>query len=292
MNLRNAAGLLAMQVCLLLCLPAPAQVQSKPRWAQKGEKSMDRQRSNGSYRFKVFNTYGLDANRLRAERFSPLLTYVRETYQADLESVRLDSLRLDYDTLTTYRVSFTVASGGESVVYARQVDEHCAYEDYADNTYQFEYYQLYAVSGKDTVPTFDEFELTGTDNSRAVCLSLIPGLGQLYKGQKAKAYVIWGAEATLIASAVAFSIKTNYCENKAKDVPEFHDNWKSKARGWRQMRNLSIGLAGCTYIYNLIDAAVAKGPRQVIVRKSDGRQLSVMPVAAPDGAGVSFALRF
>lgn len=291
-RIKDLAVLLIMQFCLLLCLPASAQMQSKPRWVQKGEKSMDRQRSNESYRFKVFNTYDVDVNKLMAERFNPLLTYVRETYQADLMSLRLDSLRLSTDTLTTYRVSFTDPSGDESVVYARLVDDHCSFEDYANNTYQFEYYQLYAVSEKDSVPTFDEFELTRTYTAKAMCLSLVPGLGQIYKGQKAKGYVIMGAEATLLVSAIAFNFKQQYCHRQISREPEFADSWRSKTRGWRQMRNLSLCLAGGLYVYNLIDAAVAKGARQVVVRKPDGRQLSLLPIATPDGAGLTLAFRF
>ena len=34
------------------------------------------------------------------------------------------------------------------------------------------------------------------------------------------------------------------------------------------MRNISIGCAVATYIYNLCDAAFSKGPRQVVVRKN------------------------
>lgn len=291
MNLKNVMALLVVQVCLVFCLPVSAQMQSKPRWAQKGEKSMNKQRSNESYRFKVFNTWGIDANKLREERFEPLLTYVRECYDADHNQMRLDSVRSGADSITTYRISFACPSG-DGVVYARRVDEHCAFEDYADNTYQFEYHQLYAISEKDSVPVFDEFKLTRKYNLGACAMSLIPGMGQIYKGQTAKGFAILGAEATLVASAIAFQMKKSHCGRKADENPGFRDSWESKERGWRQMRNICIGLAGGLYVYNLLDAAIAKGSRHVVVGKSKDSQLLFTPTASLEGAGMTFTYNF
>lgn len=288
---KRMVGWSLLLVGLFASFPMLAQQNTKPLWIQKGEKPLNKERSNGSYYFKVFNTYGTDANKLKEERLQPLLTYVREHYGADHEQMKLDSLYFHSDTLTTYRIAFTDTSGS-GVVYARKVDEHFAFEDYVDNSFQFEYYQLYAISGRDSVPVFDDFELTRTYNKKALVLSLIPGMGQIYKGQKAKGYAILGTEAVLVTSTIAFQIKKHYCGRKAKEYPEVRDSWKSKERGWRQMRNLCIGLAGGLYVYNLIDAAVSKGSRHVIVKKPKDRQLLITPSASPEGAGMTFTYNF
>lgn len=188
----------------------------------------------------------------------------------------------------TYSITFT-DSVGNAVVYAQKVDEYCSFEDYADNTYQFEYYQLYAISKRDSFPVFDEFTLSRTYNHKALCLSLVPGLGQIYKGQKIKGYTILGMEATLAVSAVAFHFKKHYCDRQIDKQPQFADSWKSKSLGWRQMRNLCIGVAGCLYVYNLIDAAVSKGSRHVVVKKP---KLQVLPSASSEGAGMTLSFNF
>lgn len=277
----------------LLSVPAIAQQsQTKPLWIQKGEKSLNKQRSNDKYYFKAFNTYGTDANKLKAERFLPLLTHVRERYGADFKQMKLDSLRLGSDTLMTYRVTFTDTLGATGVAYAQSVDKHMAFEDYVNNTYQFEFYQLYAISKKDSVPMFDDFELTQTSNKKAMLLSLIPGMGQLYKGHKTKGYVILGTEAALVTSAIVFQIKAHHYGRKAPKEPEVGDSWRSKSRGWRQMRDLAIGLAGGVYVYNLIDAAITTGSRQVAVKKAKEKQLFVTPTASPESAGITLTLSF
>lgn len=55
------------------------------------------------------------------------------------------------------------------------------------------------------------------------------------------------------------------------------------------MRNLCIGVAGCLYVYNLIDAAVSKGSRHVVVKKP---KLQVLPSASSEGAGMTLSFNF
>lgn len=289
MNLKRMPSCFFLMVCLLLSFSAMAQTQTKPLWIQNGEKSLAKERTNENYYFKVFHTYGEDVNLLKKQRFHPLLDHVREHYQAELSEMKLDSLYLDNDSSKmTYSITFT-DSVGNAVVYAQKVDEYCSFEDYADNTYQFEYYQLYAVSKRDSVPVFDEFTLSRTYNHKALCLSLVPGLGQIYKGQKIKGYTILGMEATLAVSAVAFHFKKHFCDRQIEKQPQFADSWRSKSLGWRQMRNLCIGVAGCLYVYNLIDAAVSKGSRHVVVKKP---KLQVLPSASSEGAGMTLSFNF
>lgn len=285
-------GLLFLLCCMAMCLPLHSQNDTKPLWVQKGEKALNKQRTNETYYFKSFNTYGMDEVSLNQSRFAPLLTHVRERYQADFKEMRLDSVQKDSLAPVTYRITFP-ENGRTATVYARLVDQYSAFEDYVSNTYQFEYYQLYAISEKDTIPTFDEYKLTRTYNAEAVALSLIPGMGQIYKGQKGKGYVILGGEAFFVSSAIAFHFKKRKCDRKMDEEPGVRDSWRSKSKGWRQMRNMCIGLAGGLYIYNLLDAAIAKGSRRVIVNKPDAqKQFSLSPMATPDGAGLAFVLQF
>lgn len=289
MNFKRTAILTMILLAFLSGLSVSA--QSKPRWAQKDEKSLNKERSNQGYEFKVFNTYGMDRARLRAERFNPLLTYVREKYNLGHDAISLDSI-VGSDGHAVYRMTFPSADGN-GVVYARQIDDHAAYEDYVDNTFQFEYYQLYAITEKDKTPeVFDDYEVTRIYNNRATAMSIIPGLGQIYKGQPAKGYTIMGFEAALIATAIATDIKMHHCKRQIDKHPDVEGSWRSKANGWRNFRNISLGLAGGLYVYNILDAALSKGARQVVVKKRRQQTLTFTPVATPEGGGIALTLSF
>ncbi|MEY8686180.1 DUF5683 domain-containing protein [Bacteroides sp. AN502(2024)] len=287
----KVVGALLLGVAFLLtCIPATA--QQKPNWMRQSEASLNKKRSNDGYRLKVFHTHDVDMNKLHAGRLAGLLAFVGEQYGVSTNAMRVDSLRMGTDSVTTYRMTWENPTG-ESVVYARKIDEYCVYEDYADNSYEFEYYQLYAVAANNRTPdVFDEFELTRSYNGRATALSIIPGIGQLYKGQKAKGYTLLASEVALVTSAIVFNMKSRYCFDMMDEQPQFKNSWQSKARGWRNMRNISIGLAGGLYLYNLIDAAVSKGSARLVVKKPKATQVALVPMATEDGTGFSLVLKF
>ena len=67
----------------------------------------------------------------------------------------------------------------------------------------------------------------------------------------------------------------------------------SKELGYKEFRNLSLMAAGVVYIYNLIDAAVSKGPRRLHIEKKSDTQMSIAPALFNDGsAGVAFSWSF
>ena len=65
-----------------------------------------------------------------------------------------------------------------------------------------------------------------------------------------------------------------------------------KSHSWRNVRNVSIGVAVATYVYNLIDAATSKGARRVKVHKRAGEGLTFTPDVWTDGAGMTFSYTF
>lgn len=280
-------------LAFMLCFGGSVQcmAQAKPLWAQKGEKYANKKRKSDSYTFKVFNTHSLDAPKLKREHIKPLLEYLHEEYGADVARMTVDSSAVTAEGRRLYKVSFP-SEGGTSSVYAQRVDDYIVYEDYELNVFQFEYYQLYAVTNKNAEPAFDDFEICETNNSTALARSIVPGLGQFYKGQTAKGCVILGGEAALITTAIVCQVHKHRYDKKADNQIPNVDSWKSKARSWRQMRDISLGLACGLYVYNLIDAATAKGPRRLNVRSAGTHGLAVAPWAGVEGAGLSFAWRF
>lgn len=86
-----------------------------------------------------------------------------------------------------------------------------------------------------------------------------------------------GAEVVFIGTAIVCEHKRSKHMKQMREHPDLTDNWYSKAKSWRTMRNLAIGCACITYIYNICDAAFSKGARQVLVSKPSGTSLALAP---------------
>lgn len=277
----------------MLCLGSSTEclAQSKPFWAKNGEQSANKKRLSDNYTFKVFNTHSMYPEQLKAEGINSLLNYIGSEYSADVKSMKVDTIAAASNDRDLLKVSF--ADGDStSVVYAQLVDDYSEFNDYDLNVYQHEYYQLYAVTGKNAAPEFDKFEVKESSGTLSFCRSLIPGMGQIYKGQTTKGCVILGGEAALIATAIVSQAHIHRYNNKVdKQIPNV-DSWKSKARSWREIRNISIGLACGLYVYNLIDASMGKGARRLSVKRNTSSSLVIAPWGSTQGAGLALALRF
>lgn len=151
---------------------------------------------------------------------------------------------------------------------------------------------LYMVALCDE-PVFDRTYLTTSYGVTPVAMSIVPGLGQWYKGSKVKGASLFAAEAVAAAGIIVCDNQKASYIKKAKEQPKFIKEYSSKADTWETGRNICIGVAAGIWVYNIVDAIVAKGARRVVVRRADGSGLSMAPFATPDGgAGVSFAFRF
>lgn len=151
---------------------------------------------------------------------------------------------------------------------------------------------LYMVALCDD-PIFDRTYLTTSYGPTPVAMSIIPGLGQWYKGSKVKGVCMFAAEAVAVAGIIVCDNQRSSYIKKAKEQPKFVKEYSSKADNWETGRNICIGVAAGVWVYNIVDAIVAKGARRVVVKRTDGGGLSMSPFAVPDGgAGVSLAYRF
>ena len=271
-----------------------ASAQTRPRWVQKGVKAMNNECSNKSYGFHRFTTFGEDINELEAERFKPLMKYVSKEYRTDIDRMKLDSLSSDSCSRTTYRLSFLSQDGKVSEVFAQLVDDWSQYEDDVDS-WGFELHQLYAVSERNVQPQFDNFRLTDNYGIKPLFLSIIPGLGQIYKGQDAKGYAILGAEALLLAGGVYSVTEVGRYNRLAKKNFGVYNNYESNATSYRHIRNACFIAGGALYIYNLIDAAISKGKRRVVVelQNNTGAEFAFSPVINEcGGIGVGMSVKF
>ena len=284
-SLTQLAGWLSIAAaCLLACTDASAAI--KPDWIRKGEQKVNKERVSDNYTFKLFQTWDGDYDNLWENRFEPLIDYLCDRYEVNPALMKLDSLMTQP---TTYRITFRDEEG-EGTVYAQRAAVYSTFEDFTDNDYEFNYYQLYAVTERNADPVFDTFETIEPNNGKATLYSLVPGAGQFYKGDTQKGGMILGSEVLLAASAIVCQYQTSYDRRRLRDGAAEPESWQSKTDSWKAMRNLSlIGMAGI-YLFNLIDAATAQGGSRLRIGAPEGPKVSLEPSSST--AGVALVYRF
>ncbi len=160
---------------------------------------------------------------------------------------------------------------------------------------QYDVYRLYAVNdprNSGIGMENDSFRKTTSYGAAPVFYSLIPGVGQIYKGSTTKGSIILGSAVVVGAGIItAESLRASYIK-KMKEYPKFHDFYNNKATTWKNVRNVAIGVGAGLYIYNLIDAAVAPGRRRVIVSRGKSYNYSFVPTWDGQNAVLAFTLEF
>lgn len=168
-------------------------------------------------------------------------------------------------------------------------------EYYERSNGEYDVYRLYAVNdprsqgkGMDN----DNFRKTTSYGAAPVFYSLIPGVGQIYKGSTTKGSIILGSAVVVGAGIItAESLRASYVK-KMKEYPQHLDFYNNKATTWKNVRNVAIGVGAGLYIYNLIDAAVAPGRQRVIVSKGKSYNYSFVPTWNGKNAELAFTLNF
>ncbi len=261
---------------------------SKPSWASKGESSLNSKRSNETYYFKAFRMEGANLNDLKEDKIPQLSTFIGQYNQIeadaekDIETISGDGAK----SSETYRATFKHGLVTD-VFYARLVDEYWEFDKGI-----YTYYVLFAVSVNGKEPIFDEFSSSTSYGAGAIAMSIIPGLGQMHKGSYLKGGLMMAGTAAGVISIILCENQRADYHNKMLEQPRFAQDYNTKANNWETARNVAIGVTAAIYIYNLIDAAAAKGARRVIVKKANGNNLSFHPVATPYSAGAALTYNF
>lgn len=266
-----------------------AEAAPLPEWAWKGESYMNKKRTNTSYRFKVFKTEDASLTRLEEGRFYPLLAFLGEEYGADPATMVLDSLSNGPGEASTYRITIP-EQGHTATVWAQRVDVYSTVDNNSAMDPVFEYYQLYAVSEKDADVLFDCFERNERSKAVAALMNLIPGTGQLYKGQTFKGGVILGSELLLGAAAISTHCKSLYYRDKVASGEPATDSWHSKEIGMRRLRNISLGAMAGIWAFSIYDALATDSMPNILVSAPEGKELTLSP--SSEGFGIAFVYHF
>ncbi len=271
-------------ICICVCADA-----YKPKWINNTPQEL-----NKTYVFVEIVSMGSTRNNAIIDSWQLLAQdmQVANACEVNVESglltetetvadIRGESVKMDEKSQVYVKVS-----GQSYKLQAVPVDRY-----WEEQNGMIKLHTLFMVAVVDN-PVFDRFDKTTSYGVKPVFMSVVPGLGQWYKGSKIKGIGMFAAEALAIGGVVLCENERSNNISKIKDQPKYAKEYKNKATNWETGRNIFIGVAAGIWIYNLIDAAVAKGARRVIVRRADGGDLSVRPKVLPDGAGVSFAYSF
>lgn len=270
-------------ICSYFALTANAANKPRPEWLVKGVDVLNAMRSNTTYRFVIVHSSGADLKVLQAERMSTLSTYIGQTYriQGSEQSKIISSKENGRETLVeTYEMEYKTDASSEKF-YARQVDEYWEYHSLSGI---YDYYVLFAISEQGKTPIFDEFNVTSPNDAASMLMSIVPGVGQFYKGSVAKGAMFMGlTAATAVGIIVCESTRSSYV-NKSIEQPKYKKEYSTRADNWETARNICIGVGGAIWFWNIIDAFTTKSKKRKVVI-SQNNSLSIQPFANPNSAG-------
>ena len=259
----------------------------KPKWVDNTS-SLDNKRINTSYNFKVALSRGKSPNEAENGRIKALAGKIAntDTYKID-ESLESENVQGKVaKSSVTYREKITNQQVTKKFYYT-QVDE---YWDFVDG--ECFLYTLYAVCDNGQEPIFDQFSSTTSYGATPAFMSIIPGVGQMYKGSTVKGICMLAGVAACGLGALFCENQRSDYKNKMKEQPQFAPSYNNKAKNYETARNICLGATAAVWIYNIIDAAVAKGDRKIVISPSRSNYWSIIPVATPTSAGVSIAYNF
>lgn len=261
--------IVALVGCLSMAQPCGA--ARKPLWASShAVEKLNASRTNDTYRFYYTDPFSTDKGSLYQNRMGSVVSQLAARYGLSENTAKVDT------------ASHVISFGEGAWFKYKVVDEQVVFSDDVSQNWDWTLYQLFAVSEENTEPQYDDFEILEPWGTGSLAQSIIPGLGQWNKKQKEKAVVIWATEAASIAGAVWFFDRDHYYKGFG---------WTSKAKSYRQMGYLCVGVAAGMYIYNLVDAYWCKGGKKVSVKKHDV-STALVPFASTQGAGMTLAFHF
>lgn len=259
---------------------------SKPQWLSKGEEAMNKKRTNISYRFVIVFDSDTNLKRMHERKLKMLGAKIESTNQIEgIEETRTENAQGVVHSTMKY-IDKTTNQMKTKPFSHKLIDEYWTWDGL-----HYEYHTLYAVS-ESQEPQFDDFSFSSTYGAAPVVMSIIPGVGQLYKGSTVKGICLLGGTAALAVGALFCDNERADYKNKMKEQPQYAQTYNTKANNYETARNVCIGAAAAVWLYNIFDAALAKGKRRIVVKPANGSYISFNPIATPSSAGITLTYNF
>lgn len=268
-----------------------------PRWVKS---TSELHRSNPSYEFWMIDNEDPSLINMKNGRLAYLGSFLKSvnniTGIIDQDTDLLNS-EGNVSSQTRHRMSFQT----NNKVYEFEcvlIDDYWERLESPGGNRYYRYYTLYAVSDSETKADFDKFSATKFYGGHGLWRSLlVPGWGQMYKGDFLKGGLILGSCAALAAGIIFTECqRVDYMRKISMTHNVSHiQTYSMKADHFATARNICIGTAAALYLYNLIDAIVAPGAKRIIVHKCNGRksEYAVVPALSSNGeAMLTASVRF
>ena len=126
---------------------------------------------------------------------------------------------------------------------------------------RFTCWQVYAI-GDFSITPIPEFRYTTDYGIKPIVYStLVPGWGQIHKGQLNKGFIFTGTEMTFIGASVYFNSKYNFNMNRSQEtaILDIKKEYVERADNYAKYRNVTTAFASAVWIWNIIDAVSSEG---------------------------------
>lgn len=179
------------------------------------------------------------------------------------------------------------------VITFRSIDEY-----WKEKNGIYEVDILFAVSNPNSYnPGIFDNITTTTKYGAAGLLSIIPGAGQMYKGDMAKGISFLVVDVACASGIVLCECTRAAYAAKITQQPQYAQQYSTRANNWSTGRNICIGVTAGIWLWNIIDAFAAKGARRVVVKPNKGYvtmtpSYQVNPITNTTDQGFGIAYHF
>lgn len=179
-----------------------------------------------------------------------------------------------------------ITSSGDQkmIVTARILDEYAEEVGYNN-------WRVYLLVQTLKHPQYSFENITVTDQYPFSARAFVPGMQQLYKGQKAKGIMFIAAEVACVGGiVVSEGLRTSNINliNSTHNAQQ-RAQYTDKANMWQNVRNGFIAATAAVYVWNVVDALAAKGPRYV---KQGSAQFALAPYTNGETVGFAMNVKF
>lgn len=268
----NKFAIVAMSVMFAMCANMTLYAQScsdriKPSWIKQAPEP-----SNDTYVFRSIVSFGRTVDEARTKGLADLaaelgfekgVTTVTDMYSEDWESSTWRNDQSDEKFGSTFVVNSTI-KGKDVSFQVKSVDEYWI----KGSSGEISMTRLFAHSLIDKNASFDRVIVTTKYGFDSMWRSVIPGWGQMYKGDWLKGGVFMGGTVALAGGALFTHLQSNIYDRKVYEAggkEEAMRVYANRARNFGTARNVCLGGLAALYVYNIIDAFVAPGAKRVEV---------------------------
>ena len=152
-------------------------------------------------------------------------------------------------------------------------------------------YFLYQTPNKPSYQTSDIEMVTSTDRYPFSARVFVPGMMQLYKGQRIKATTIIASEVLCIGGFAFAKTRKNYYTKMigSTNNATLKQRYAANANTYNYVSYGFLAGAIGVYAWNIIDGLISRGTPFVSV---DGKMISFVPYATPESAGLAVTMNF